>query len=554
MKTKNLHKIIRELLIIAATLPIIILGIYAYTSQANVYNQEVETSAKDSLMTMQAVIDEFDTTNKSMVKIFSGHPAITDLNQGKPDSDKIVSAIKAFETQFSQIERMTVILRDGIAYDEKGKILSANYDSRVLASYQRAAASPNRVILTTLNIDTTKINYFSITYSLAFTNSITNEIVGVILVDIKPEKLEMMLSGIHLRVDGTLVVADSEGEIVFGQYTPLRSLLEKSPDELKNMMTLLKPNEIKKFNNESYRVYIGRSLKTGWHILGIVPMEGLYALHKNTLFIVVLVTLLMLIAVWWLSSRVEKIVTRPIDQLVESISKFGLTENIESINLKGIAPGELIIIQDTLNKMIERIRGQGDELIQALSNAIEANDEYTKGHCERVTKLSLKIGEKINMTPEELNDLSLAAVLHDIGKVGVPSQILNKPGKLTEEEYDIMKGHPRIGAGIVSGISSLAKAAEIIHQHHERYDGTGYPSGLQGEKIHIMARILCISDSYDAMTTKRSYRTIPLDIEKARKELIEGKERQFDPVLVEAFLQIIDTENEWLNLVFSTGI
>jgi HD-GYP domain-containing protein (c-di-GMP phosphodiesterase class II) len=526
---------------VTVAIPVLILGIYAYTSQTNVYSQEVETSARDSLMTIQAVIDEFDTTNRSMIKVFADNTEFNKLARDEINIEEIQKEIRRFETQFSQIQRIYLILSDGRVVDGAGEHKTDSYDSRVSTAYQKAVVIPGKVVLTTLNLKTLSSEYHHFSYSVAISNPVSHDVEAVVVMDINTDTFELMLSGIHLRIDGTIVVSDGEGNLVFGQFSALRYALENAPQDLKR---LIQQNTVgvQSIYGEDYNIYRGRSLKTGWHILGIIPESGLKDLQRNTLFTVIVVMVLMFVAVIWLSSRLQNLITKPIDQLVESISKFELTQQIDSIVLTGIAPNELIIIQDTLNQMIGRIRGQGDELIQVLSNAIEANDEYTKGHCERVTSFALKIGQKIGMTAAELNDLSLAAMLHDIGKLGVPSHILNKPDKLTESEYDIMKSHPRIGARIVSGISSLVKATEIIHQHHERYDGKGYPAGLKEENILLMARVLCISDSYDAMTTRRSYRMIPLSKEAVKTELLNGKGTQFDPKLVDVFLELIEAD------------
>ena len=178
--------------------------------------------------------------------------------------------------------------------------------------------------------------------------------------------------------------------------------------------------------------------------------------------------------------------------------------------------------------------------VRALSTAIDARDAYTAGHSSRVTRISLLIGKAVNLSEQDMKTLEYASLLHDIGKIGIPDQILNKKGKLTDEEYGYIKKHPEIGITILSKVDFLSKSLPIIKHHHERYVGAGYPDGLAGEAIPIGARILAIADTYDAMTTDRPYRKA-FDHESAIREIIANKGIQFDENLVDAFLSI---ENE----------
>ncbi len=174
--------------------------------------------------------------------------------------------------------------------------------------------------------------------------------------------------------------------------------------------------------------------------------------------------------------------------------------------------------------------------VLALSKAIDARDTYTSGHSERVTQISLKIGQALGLSSDKLNTLEIAALFHDVGKIGIPDQILNKPGKLTIEEFNKIKEHPSIGVDILKTIEFLEKTFPMILHHHEKYGG-GYPLGIRGETIPFEARIICVADSYDAMTSDRPYRKgLPPNV--AIDELIKFKGIQFDPMIVEAFLEI----------------
>lgn len=183
------------------------------------------------------------------------------------------------------------------------------------------------------------------------------------------------------------------------------------------------------------------------------------------------------------------------------------------------------------------------ESIEILRNTVEAKDVYTKGHSDRVSEYSLLIGERLNLTPEEMKTLKIGALFHDIGKIGIPDGILLKNGKLTEDEYSEIKNHPAIGAHILSDATIFADIIPIVKHHHERYDGRGYPSKLSGNDIPLLARIVAVADTFDAMTSRRAYRGA-LDLDYVKKEIEICSGTQFDPVIAKAFLNILETEEQ----------
>ncbi len=188
------------------------------------------------------------------------------------------------------------------------------------------------------------------------------------------------------------------------------------------------------------------------------------------------------------------------------------------------------------------------ESIETLRNTVEVKDIYTKGHSDRVSEYSLLIGEKLNLSSEEMKTLKIGALFHDIGKIGIPDGILLKNGKLTEDEYSEIKNHPSIGAHILSNASIFANIVPIVKHHHERYDGRGYPGKLSGNEIPFLARIVAVADTFDAMTSRRAYRCA-LDFDYTKQEIKSCSGSQFDPVVVNAFLDILDTKkNEILEI------
>lgn len=177
--------------------------------------------------------------------------------------------------------------------------------------------------------------------------------------------------------------------------------------------------------------------------------------------------------------------------------------------------------------------------LYAFVTALEVRDLYTKKHSTRVAKYGRMIAQQMGCTEEELDIISFAGQLHDIGKIGVMDDILLKPGRLTDDEFNKIKEHPDIGADIISKMGLWDKEMEIIRHHHERYDGKGYPSGLKGDEIPKLARILCVADSFDAMDSDRSYRK-KMEREKIANIIRENAGTQFDPQAAEVFLKILD--------------
>lgn len=184
------------------------------------------------------------------------------------------------------------------------------------------------------------------------------------------------------------------------------------------------------------------------------------------------------------------------------------------------------------------------QTIAALTEAVDAKDRYTSGHSKRVAKYARMIAERMGKSKEEQDDIFRAGLLHDVGKIRIPAEIINKPGKLTDEEYNTIKLHPVAGYHILRGISDNDFIAVAAKYHHERYDGTGYPNGLFGSNIPEVARILGVADSYDAMTSNRSYRKVlPQDV--VRSEIQNGIGSQFDPEVARIMLSMIDEDKDY---------
>lgn len=207
----------------------------------------------------------------------------------------------------------------------------------------------------------------------------------------------------------------------------------------------------------------------------------------------------------------------------------------KALEMEGYRKG----LQRKLEEKTKELEAASLASVNAVAALIDARDNYTKGHSERVAAYSVKIAENMGWSEEKVRRLYEIALLHDVGKIGVPDKILLKPEALNIEEMEIMKNHTIIGADILKNITSVMDLELGARYHHERYDGKGYPEGLKGEEIPILARIICVADSFDAMSSNRCYRR-KLSNEQIRKELLSGSGKQFDPEVILAFLKSWD--------------
>ena len=198
-----------------------------------------------------------------------------------------------------------------------------------------------------------------------------------------------------------------------------------------------------------------------------------------------------------------------------------------------------------LDRALNSLEGAYRSTLKALTAALETRDSETHGHSERVVSYSLRLGREYGLNSEQMKALEFGSLLHDIGKIGVPDSILRKPAKLTEEEWVRMREHPVHGQQILRGIEFLQGAARVVAQHHEKWDGTGYPLGLRAEEIDINARIFAVADAFDAITSDRVYRR-GKSYEAAAQELDDWAGRQFDPKVVEAFHRV--PKEDWEEL------
>ncbi len=203
---------------------------------------------------------------------------------------------------------------------------------------------------------------------------------------------------------------------------------------------------------------------------------------------------------------------------------------------------EVVLKRREVEELYEKLQISYETTLEALAAALDTRDTETQGHSVRVSEYTVVIARRMGVEEPELTEVRRGALLHDVGKIGIPDAVLRKPGKLTADEWREMKQHPEIGGRILSGIKFLEKSLPIVMAHQERFDGSGYPQGLKGDEIPLGARIFAVVDTLDAMTSDRPYRKA-LRYEDAREEIVRNSGIQFDPKVVEVFLSI--PPEEW---------
>jgi putative nucleotidyltransferase with HDIG domain len=408
------------------------------------------------------------------------------------------------------------------------------------------------------------------------------EKIGVVSIDITLREVNEHLRKISSNEEASAFIITDQGEF-WGNSEGLDldlddNILNLEDQELKKLGTILLNN------NQSDSVILDKNIYV-WSSIGDTKLKLImgypksnitYPLYKRIALNTLLFALAMVIFIFFLNIILVQRIEKPLRDIISS----NLTEEQEAIvREKGVKKnalnfdsmikliqGLLTERQDHINKLnennkelseknqeIEALYNQTEAMnkelyelldavkngyivtVRSLSNAIEAKDKYTQGHCENVTKYSIETAKILGLPKEDLVVLEYAALLHDVGKIGIPSSILNKPSRLTEEEFEIIKTHPTIGYEILKDIDFLKRSALIIYQHHERIDGKGYPRGLTKDELDILTRIITVTDAYDAMTSARPYRKKPLSKEKAIEILKKASGTQFDKDVVNAF-------------------
>ncbi len=254
-------------------------------------------------------------------------------------------------------------------------------------------------------------------------------------------------------------------------------------------------------------------------------------------------------------SKIERIIPRPLNSMIlpmkvgeQTVGAIVLETTQESNRaftehdlMIAKAMARIVTSFFVVGRFVKFQERLSREIVSMLVKALEYYDRYTQGHSQRVAQLCVKIAQRMGLSESELE---LAALLHDVGKIYIPQGVLNKEGRLTNEEFDLVKQHPVKGFELINSISGMEKIAKIVLYHHERYDGKGYPVGLKDGEIPVESQVIFVADSFDAMTTPRPYRKTPMSVEEAIKEIENCSSTQFNPDVVKVFTEILLCEKE----------
>ncbi|MGD0956205.1 MAG: HD domain-containing phosphohydrolase [Candidatus Acidiferrales bacterium] len=383
---------------------------------------------------------------------------------------------------------------------------------------------------------------------------------GMLSAAVSLDRLQSRLKDVSIR-DRTVYIVNAHGQIV--AYPDTRDMVPgrdvRSTSPLAKQVTEL-PQELRATQTTNFRAsgkdkrhtveMIGTYStipELRWAVIAQRSLDdarvdaGVAELTAEALRFLVGVTFVALIVGYLLAVEI----TRPIRGLVESTRAISRAEFHERVEVRGAA--EISELAETFNNMAGDIEQYVDRLkeaaeqnrelflgsIRMLAAAIDEKDPYTRGHSGRVAKYSIIIGDGLGLSAEELDRLRIAALLHDVGKIGVDDRVLKKPGKLTDEEFELMKQHTVKGANIMRPVAQLKEMLPGIELHHERMDGQGYPYGLQGEQIPLMARVIAVADTFDAITTNRPYQSA-MDLDYAMERIRALSISRFDPQVVNA--------------------
>ncbi|MCQ1529453.1 HD domain-containing phosphohydrolase [Lutispora saccharofermentans] len=567
MKISIRDKIILIMLVVIV-ISITSIGILAFNNaKAIVLNEAKQVSFKSLENANDYFLRKFMADMEHVVNFWADNEAIKGY-ESKPGQPKMVRSIPGHFQEVSDqwmgfVSSSPYIAWIYLAPEEDGSIfitpldttMPDDYDSRKRDWYREAVQNRGKAVWSDPYLDAGEVGGIVVTVARAVEKE--GRLVGVVGMDIKLSRFSNIINDVKYGDEGYLMLINSKGEIF---SHPDKQMLMTNISRDESLAAQLTSSEgIKIMDHEGKQRIVSYLTvpETGWKLVGVAPLDmgKLLAPIKDRAMQVAVASILVTFMIGLLLSR---IITRPLDNImnvIHNISQGKLSEHADiksndefkvlgnQFNNMVDALRELIeernLNVEELTKMNEEIRKNYLSTVQALANAIEASDKYTRGHCDRVSSISMTIARSMGVSSEDLSKLEFASILHDIGKIGISSDLLNKEGRLSQEEYEAVKQHPRIGHDILSDVAFLNESREILLQHHERVDGKGYPQGLKGDRIALLSKIISVADAYDAMTSSRPYRKIPLTKEQAIEEMLRAKGTQFDEKVIDCFVGLL---------------
>ncbi|WP_291637172.1 HD domain-containing phosphohydrolase, partial [Clostridium sp.] len=428
--------------------------------------------------------------------------------------------------------------------------IPSDYDSRTREWYKGTLNKKGDIFWTEPYVDAGESGKMLQTVSKAVYDD-KGKLKGVIGLDIELKKFTEIIDNLSYAKNSYIFLLNQKNDVLAHNSYNLHYFKNNIIDNINQN----KSDEIINIDKNKYVVSEVPINVNNWKLVAITKtnLESELSSIKNRIISIFLIAIALSI---FMAIRMSKNLLRPLNKLIiatEQVSdgNFKIRTSIKSND-------EFSILSSSFNQMLDQIeillKERDDNYlntIKVLANSIEASDLYTRGHCDRVDEIALAIARNLKLSDQQKNTLKFACILHDVGKIGVPNTILNKPGRLTIEEYELIKKHPLIGYQIIKEIDFLKEPAEIILQHHERIDGHGYPNGLLGPEIRIEAKILSVADTYDSMSTSRIYRKNILPFYEIEKELVESKGKQLDAEIVDILLELLKTNDDSISVAIT---
>ncbi|UCF89086.1 MAG: HD domain-containing protein [bacterium] len=375
----------------------------------------------------------------------------------------------------------------------------------------------------------------------------SGSIQSVLLGEVSLQKVQQTIDRINIRRQGNAYVVDRTGLLIAHQDLERVSRSEDmSSVEIvgRYLLAGLSAGTIP-FRNKMGEDMVGSYANVatlGWGVVVQEPRADAYKIIKDMQFQALIWAVFAIILAGTASTLLAIRLTRPIGIFAGKARSLATGNFKERVDIK--SRNELGQLAQAFNHMAAQLERHDHNLremfidtTKALAAAIDAKDPYTRGHSQRVAQISLELAKEMGLSPAEQQKINIAALLHDVGKIGIEDHILKKPSQLTDEEYGIIKQHPRWGAMIMGHISQLKEVVPAIQYHHERLDGTGYPEGRAGDQIPMLARVIAVADTFDAMTTDRLYQKA-MDPQFVVSKLHEWKGSRYDPTVVDAMTRI----------------
>lgn len=553
MEKVSIQYKVTALLIFIILISNMFLGILNYNNSKEIASSIIISNNEDELQNISDYyFDKLISDMEFIVETWANSDFITNYEKDN-NTDRIVSSIpgdffEIYEQWLGLTHSMHDITWIYYALESDGSIyiapvdasMPATYDARTREWYQGTVGQSGRIYWTDPYVDAGASGKVLQTVSKAVYKD--GQLKGVIGLDIEFTEI---IENLSFAKSSSIFLINQNNDIIAHNSKDMEFYKHEFIDELgRNRISTLKT-----VDNVDYVISSIPLNINDWKLIAITKTDfnnELNLMRHQTFLIILITSLISIIFAFWGFKNILSNLKLLIDTTEQySNGQYQVRSQVNSNDEFKMLSSSMNNMLDSIEHLIEERDSNYIHTVKVLANAIEASDQYTRGHCDRVGLISLEIGSKMALDEDAMKQLEFACILHDIGKIAIPERILNKPGALTDEEFALIKAHPQVGHDILKDIHFFGKAKQIILQHHERIDGTGYPSGLKGDEICLEAKILTVADAYDAMSSERIYRNGSLSQEYIIDELRACAGAQFDAQVVEILISILQLQENF---------